>query len=118
MDGIKRFHAALCEMTLRRGVRDEISRYEAMSLALIEPKGAQPGTVFPDFPPEGSPLRIEAFFKTLYQRYEERFVLGAPLLASSGITRRNFWDPNSPVFTRSEFGAADWPQLDFIPRLI
>jgi hypothetical protein len=26
-DGIVRFHAALCEMTGRRGIRDEISRY-------------------------------------------------------------------------------------------
>jgi len=27
-DGIVRFHAALCEMTGHRGIRDEISRYE------------------------------------------------------------------------------------------
>jgi hypothetical protein len=28
VDGIVRFHAALREMTSRRGIRDEISRYE------------------------------------------------------------------------------------------
>src|SRR5271166_514897 len=34
VEGIIRFHAALKEMTSRRGVRNEISRYEAMALAL------------------------------------------------------------------------------------
>jgi hypothetical protein len=48
--GIIRFHAALSEMTARRGIRDEISRYEAMTVALIEPKGSHAGSVFSDFP--------------------------------------------------------------------
>jgi hypothetical protein len=116
-DGIVRFHAALCEMTGRRGIRDEISRYEAMTIALIEPKGDQAGYVFPGFPPDDSPLRLELFFQTLYQRYEERFVYGAPLLADRGLTTRLQWDPNSPVFTREELGAVAWPKLDFEPRL-
>jgi hypothetical protein len=116
-DGIVRFHAALCEMTGRRGIRDEISRYEAMTIALIEPKGDQAGHVFPGFPPDDSPLRLEPFFQTLYQRYEERFVYGAPLLADRGLTTRLQWDPNSSVFTREELGPATWPELDFEPRL-
>jgi hypothetical protein len=58
----------------RRGIRDEISRYEAMSIALVEPKGTNAGTVFPAFPPPESPLLLKDFFKTPYQRYEERFV--------------------------------------------
>jgi hypothetical protein len=116
-DGIVRFHAALCEMTGRRGIRDEISRYEAMTIALIEPKGDEAGYVFPGFPPDDSPLRLEPFFQTLYQRYEERFVYGAPLLADRGLTTRLQWDPNSPVFTREELGAVAWPKLDFEPRL-
>lgn len=114
--GIIRFHAALSEMTGRRGIRNEISRYEAMALALIEPKGDQPGAVFPNFPPENSPLRLERFFQTLYQRYEERFVYGAPLLADRGITTRLEWAADSPVFTRAELDAATWPALDFTPR--
>jgi hypothetical protein len=40
VDGIVRFHAALREMTSRRGIRDEISRYEAIcgmrSVSFIE----------------------------------------------------------------------------------
>jgi hypothetical protein len=115
VEGIIRFHAALKEMTSRRGVRNEISRYEAMALALIEPKGEQAGAVLPVFPPSDSPLRFDRFFDTLYQRYEERFVYGAPLLA--GITRRMEWSRESPIFRREERESESWPELDFDPRL-
>jgi hypothetical protein len=115
-DGIVRFHAALCEMTGRRGIRDEISRYEAMTIVLVEPKGDQPGSVFAGFPDAESPLQLSLFFKSLYQRYEERFVYGAPLLADRGITTRLAWDPNSPVFQRGA-GSENWPVLNFNPRL-
>ena len=114
-DGIVRFHAALREMTGRRGIRDEISRYEAMTIVMVEPKGNHPGSVFAGFPEAESPLQLSLFFKTLYQRYEERFVYGAPLLADRGITTRFAWDPESPVFLR-EAGSENWPALNFEPR--
>jgi len=117
VDGIERFHAALREMTDRRGLRDEISRYEAMTMALIEPRGPEAGSVIEAFPPSDSPLNLSDFFPTLYQRYEERFVYGAPLLADRGITTRLEWDPQSPVLVRDAPNAAEWPELDFSPRL-
>jgi hypothetical protein len=116
-DGIVRFHEALQEMTGRRGLRDEISRYEAMSIVLVEPKGAGAGSVLEAFPEADSTVRMEQFFAALYQRYHERFVLGAPVLVDRGWTTRLHWDPNSPVFARADLGAVDWPQLDFEPRL-
>jgi len=116
-EGIVRFHAALREMTARRGLRDEISRYEAMTMALIEPQGANAGSVLPIFPPKDCPLHLSDFFSTLYQRYEERFVYGAPLLADRGVTTRLEWDLESPVFARTVPEAKDWPPLDFDPRL-
>jgi len=116
-EGIVRFHAALREMTSRRGLRDEISRYEAMTMALIEPRGANAGGVIESFPPADSPLHLDDFFRTLYQRYEERFVYGAPLLEERGITTRMEWDPDSPVFVRDALDAKDWPALDFDARL-
>jgi len=117
VDSIVRFHDALSEMTGRRGIRDEISRYEAMTIALIEPKGAEAGTVFQAFPKSGSSLLLSSFFRTLYQRYEERFVLGAPLLAERGITPRYEWDEDSPIFLRDSAEAASWPDLEYSPRL-
>lgn len=97
VEGIVRFHAALSEMTGRRGIRDEISRYEAMTTVMIEPHGGDAGNVFAGFPDAASKLHLSRFFKTLYQRYEERFVIGAPLL--SGKTGRYVWDPASPALT-------------------
>lgn len=112
VETIFRFHSALRELTGRRGIRNDVSRYEAVSLAMVEPKGEHAGKVFDGFPPEDSPLRIERFFQTLYLRYEERYLFGAPDLKN--VTRRFEWDPNSPAFdpTRS-----DIPELDYEPRL-
>jgi hypothetical protein len=86
-----------------------------MTMALIEPQGSNAGAVVASFPPEESPLHLNGFFRTLYQRYEERFVYGAPLMAAK--TARFKWDPESPVFARNEPEARDWPQLDYDPRL-
>ena len=108
-DAIVRFHAALSEMTSRRGIRDEISRYEAMCIGPIEPKGEHAGSVFPNFPTAESPLHHQRFFRTLYQQYEDRFVYGAPLLAERGITRRFEWASESPAFAATT--------LDFEPRI-
>lgn len=116
-EGITRFHAALREMTRRRGVRDEISRYEAMAMVLVDPRHETAGEVIPAFPPDDSPLQAERFFSTLYQQYEERFVIGAPLLAERGITSRLAWDPESPVFVPGLLGGATPPTLEFQPRL-
>lgn len=116
-DGVFRFYSALSEMTGRRGIRNEISRYEAITLVMIEPKGKNAGSVFPNFPDANSPLHLSKFFDALYRRYEERFVLGAPLLADRRVTTRLEWSPMSPIFTRSTLDAAQWPSLDFTPRL-
>ncbi len=108
-DGIIRFERALSEMTMRQGIRDEISRYEAMAIALVEPKGGSAGSIFAGFPHNHSALHHGKFFQTLYQRYEERFIYGAPLLAERGITTRFAWAPDSPAF--------DGAELDYVPRL-
>jgi hypothetical protein len=114
VEEIRRFHAALSELTGRRGIRDEISRYEAISLILVEPKGEQAGTILPAFPSAESPVFWNRFFATLYQQYDERFVFGAPLLASR--TRRRTWLRESPAFQTSEGDVARGPSLDYPPR--
>jgi hypothetical protein len=116
-DALVRFYTALSEMTHRRGIRNEISRYEAIALALVEPKGKHPGSIYEKFPSRESLLHHSQFFPTLYHRYDERFVLGAPLLADRGITTRREWSAASPLFNRSTFDASAWPQLDFDARI-
>ena len=86
------------------------SRYEAVALAMIDMREDGIGRLLPDFPPPGSPVRIERFFETLYLRYDERYVYSAPDLKSK--TRRIEWSPDSPAF-ESDVS----PTLDYEIRL-
>lgn len=115
VESIFRFHSALRELTGRRGIRDDVSRYEAVALAMVEPNGTDAGTVLKGFPPLDSPLRIENFFDTLYLRYEERFLFGAPDLKS--VTRRHEWDPESQAFSQIKGQSDEFPVLDYEPRV-
>jgi hypothetical protein len=103
---IMRFHNALRELVGRRGIRNDISRYEAIGMGLVEMRAGSRGELFEGYPSEDSPLRLTRFFSTLYLRYDERFVTSAPDLSST--TRRLEWESTSP-------GLA-WPNLDYDPR--
>lgn len=103
---IVRFHNALRELVGRRGIRNDVSRYEAIGFGLVEMHGETKSTLVATFPPPESPLKLSGFFNTLYARYDERFVVSAPDLSS--VTRRLEWDPGSPALTV--------PDLDYPPR--
>jgi hypothetical protein len=102
--GIVRFHNALRELVGRRGIRDDVSRYESIGFALVEMHGASRSDLLDSFPDADSPLNVLRFFDTLYLRYDERFVTSAPDLAS--ITRRVEWDPESWGLQSAKF---DYP---------
>ena len=110
VESIIRFHSALRELTGRRGIRNDVSRYEAVSLAMVEMADADVGALLPGFPAADSPLRIEQFFKTLYLRYDERFVYAAPDIKS--VTQRLEWASASQAL--QEGVLAD---IDFAVRL-
>lgn len=111
VESIFRFHTALRELTGRRGIRNDVSRYEAVSLSLVHPGGNDSGKVLKSFPPADSPLRIEFFFQTLYSRYDERFVFSAPDLKS--VTRRIEWSAKSSLFLTGTYPS----ELGYEPRL-
>lgn len=115
VESIIRFHAALREITGRQGIRDELSRYESVALALVEAGGPQAGDRVADFPAPGDRVHLDRFFETLYLRYEERFVFGAPELKA--VTRRLVWAPESPAFAADLFGTPAGPELDYPVRL-
>lgn len=104
--GIVRFHNALRELVGRRGIRNDVSRYEAIGFGLVEMHGPQRSALLDSFPFSDSPLKLSDFFDTLYARYDERFVVSAPDL--SRMTRRLEWDSTSPAF--------QLPNLDYAPR--
>ena len=68
VESIVRFHSALGALTGRNGIREDASRYEAISLTLIDTRDGAVGQPLSEFPPPDSPLRLEHFFETLYQR--------------------------------------------------
>jgi hypothetical protein len=112
VESIIRFHSALRELNGRRAIRNDVSRYEAVSLALVEMADAQLGTLLPNYPANDSPLRLERFFETLYLRYDERFVYAAPDLKS--VTQRLEWSPDSPALRLD----VAYPEIDYPARLV
>jgi len=91
---IIRFHNALRQLAGRRGIRNDVSRYEAIGFGLVEMHGETKGALLDSYPTSESPLNLDGYFDTLYARYDERFVVSAPDLAK--VTRRCEWDPASP----------------------
>ncbi|HQT91203.1 MAG TPA: hypothetical protein PL001_04145, partial [Candidatus Kryptobacter bacterium] len=69
---ILRYCTAMSELAGRSGIRSDQSRYEGISIGLVEPKGNSKGELLQSFPEKGSPLRFEGFFKALYEQYDER----------------------------------------------
>jgi hypothetical protein len=115
VEAIVRFHNALRELTGGRGIRDDVSRYEAVAFVLVHPSGPDAGKVLSNYPVAESPLRIERFFETLYLRYDERYVYSAPDLKS--VTRRREWSPKSPVFDKILIPTYPVGTLDYQPRI-
>ena len=94
-DMIMRYHDTLARLTGRRDLRNDLTRYEAVSLMLASCGEASLGELVKTYPPPESPLRFDLFFERIYQQYDQRFVYAASALASK--TRRLEWHPDSPA---------------------
>ncbi|MXX61662.1 MAG: hypothetical protein F4112_01380 [Holophagales bacterium] len=91
-EAVVRYHDVLLGLTGRGGVRNDLSRYEAVALAMVDPESP---AVLTDWPLVASPLRIDGFMDAIYRAYDQRYVYAAPKLASR--TRRLTWRPDSPA---------------------
>ncbi len=92
----------------RDDVRSEVTKYEAVALALVDPDPPQVGEVVKTFPPNNSPLFLRDFFAKLYAQYDQRFVYAAPRLEP--VTRRLSWAPESPALRENRV-------LEYEPRI-
>ena len=92
VEPIKRYHDSLLGLAGRRGIRNDITRYESVALALVRP---EPPSVMEEWPPAEGPLRCEQAFDRLYREYDQRYVFAAPKLASR--TARVVWREDSPA---------------------
>jgi hypothetical protein len=108
VDSIIRYHDAMARIAGRKDIRNDVSRYEAVALALVETTEPHSGQLRTDFPRTGSLLQFHEFFDSLYRDFDLRFVYAAPALAK--YTRRLAWSAQSPVI-RQALAAG------FLPRL-
>jgi len=92
---IRRYHLALTNLSGRKWLRDDPSAYEAAALVMIDMADPGKGIVYDKFPEAGSTAHFSAFFRTLYTRYDERFVYNAPDMLS--VTARRQWSGDSPA---------------------
>lgn len=115
VQAIRRYHDVLLGLAGRRFVRDDFTRYEAVSLALVNSQQPTSGTVFEGFPANDSPLSLSAFFETIYHVYDLRF----PYLAASvPALKRLEWHEASAALTC--LGATESEmrtRLGYAPRL-
>jgi hypothetical protein len=93
--GIKRYHDAMSRITDRADVRNDVSRYEAIALALVRVDDGHIGEVWANYPSGDSSLGFAHFFEKLYRVYDLRYVYAAPALASA--TMRREWAHDSPI---------------------
>jgi hypothetical protein len=89
------FHEAMVRLTGRKDLRDDVSRYEAVSILLASPDNPTLGQIVREYPSAESPLHIDKFFVDLYTSYDLRYVYNAKRLRSQ--TRRLVWDRESPA---------------------
>lgn len=114
-DAVMRYHDVLMGLAGRQLVRNEISKYEAVALLMVDASPSAP-TAYPGFPPGDSTTRFHDFFPRIYRIYDQRF----PYVAASmkGV-ERVAWDPGSPAFAQlAETNGRDLDTLfDYRPRL-
>ena len=105
---IELYRLALSGLAGRDGIRDDISKYEAIALTLVNVDDGSVGQVYPGYPPTDSPLHADDFMPAIYRQYDLRFIYRAPSLARQ--TERVGWDPDSPAI-------AEWQATEYAPRL-
>lgn len=62
-DGIKRYHDIMTRLSGRDDIRDVATKYEAVSICLVDPRNDTVGAMLQGFPPAGSLLSFDQFFE-------------------------------------------------------
>jgi hypothetical protein len=115
VQSIRRYHDVLLGLAGRRMVRDDLTRYEAVSLALVDCDETTAGTILERFPAAESPLNLRHFFETVYKTYDLRFPYVAPSVP--GLRRRE-WSADSPLFDTLGGEDVASEKLGYLPRLL
>lgn len=108
-----RYHDLLRDLAGRKFVRNDLTRYEAVALMLVDPQRG--GAVLETFPAEDSPLQQARFFGELYRTYDMRYPFRNPKVRG---LERAIWDSDSPAFNdiREAVGQDVQAGLGYVPR--
>ena len=106
---VVRYHLALSGLAGRGGLRNEVSRYEAVALTLVDVEEDSLGRILPGFPPPDDPLHFDHLLPTIYKQYDLRYVYQAPDLKK--LTFRRGWAEDSPALL-------SWSHGEYAPRLL
>lgn len=109
---VRRYHDVLSNLTGRRLVRDDYTRYEAVGFALVE-TGLKAGSLLGSFPDAASALAPEKFFRTLYDIYDLRY----PYMSHRSGLKRLSWLRESPVFSQLGDENALSSHFGYAPRI-
>lgn len=112
---IVRYHDLLRELSGRKFVRNDFTRYEAVALIMVDGAPGSGGTIMPHFPPDDSPLLATRFFDTIYRVYDLRYPYMGLALRQA---RRVVWDPASPALVQIGEATGQEPEtaLGYCPR--
>jgi hypothetical protein len=111
---IRRYHDVLLGLAGRRLVRDDLTRYEAVGLGMVVPRGKTRNQLLAAFPPSDSPLHFARFFETLYSVYDLRYAYTASALAK---LRRHEWEEDSPILRSLASSKEIGEQLGYSVRM-
>ena len=107
VDGIIRYHDAIARLAGRRDVRNDVSRYEAVCVAIVERVAGYDGTIIDAFPKPDSPIRYDRFFETIYDGsraagvcHDSRWPLGLKPAALWRVDRGRFSRTFTPEISR------------------
>ena len=89
-DSIERYHDVLLGLAGRRGIRNDITRYESLALALVR---TGPPSIMKEWRPAESPLRFERAFDRVAPQDPHR---ASELRTAAGV-RDSRWPPARPA---------------------
>lgn len=69
---IQHFHDLLTKLVGRRRITDRPELYESVAFLVVECLPTGP-IIYPDYPPQDSPVHFRHFFERLYRIYDERY---------------------------------------------
>ena len=95
------FATALSRLSGRFDIRDDISKYEAVSINMVEPGGSGPPKVLKSPFAQPNIYSISDMFDMIYKTFDRRYVFVSDVYERR--LERKIWASDSPLFSSEDF---------------